>query len=178
VRVQREQSFLQICAADGKVTGPETGDLEVPNRRPFQGQGKGGSRFVFDGDFDAFDLERSCGILCVKFELAAQLSRSQCRAWVFEPQKRRDWNFEPGRNTDGLFAGRPLERLERRGERRTDARSSVAIAQTAHVEVGCGNKILHAKAAPYEIAFVEFDRQLTERQFKLTAHRYGVRAFV
>ena len=48
-----------------------------------------------------------------------------------------------------------LERLERRGERRTDARSSVAIAQTAHLDVGCGNKILHAKVAPYEIALIE-----------------------
>src|SRR5258708_15345131 len=46
----------------------------------------------------------------------------------------------------------------------------------SHLEVGRGNKILHAKGAPYEIAFVEFNRKLAEGQLELAAHRYSVGA--
>ena len=168
MRMHHEQPFAQIRVSNGKVARAKTGDLEVPNRGPFQSQGEGGSGFVFDRNFEAFDLERPRGVLSIKFEFAVQLSRSQCRAWIVEPRKRRHRDLQPGWNTHGLFARVPLERLDRCGESRADARGSVAIAQTAHREVCRGNKILHAKAAPYEIAVVEFNRKLAEGQLELT----------
>src|SRR5688572_8829484 len=144
-----EKPFPQrSLSTDSEISGPKTGDFKVPNRRSFQGQGEGRSGFVFDGHLDAFDLERAGRVRSVEFQLAAQFPRLERPARIIEAKKSRGGDPNPRWNMRRLFARGGFNRLDHRGKWRPDSGNSVAIPQTAHLDVGGRHKILKAKARP------------------------------
>jgi hypothetical protein len=94
VRPHHEKPFpQQFLGADSEISRAKAGDLKVPNRRAFQGQGEGRRRFVFDRHIDAFYIERPCSVRSVEFQLAAQFPRLERRARIREAKKSRGGDF-------------------------------------------------------------------------------------
>src|SRR4030095_972673 len=138
MRMKHEKPFGQFLVADCKITGAKTGNLEVPNRRAFQSQGKSADGLIFDRDIDAVNLERSTFVQGVEFKFADQFSGLERPARVVETKKRRNGYLDTGRNVDVLLTRGSLDRLDRRSERCANTRRAVAVAQAAHFNVSGG----------------------------------------
>jgi hypothetical protein len=167
---KHEKAVAELSAAKiAEVAGAKARDLEVPNRCSFQHIGKSDGYFVLDRHVAVVDFYRLGRIRVVDLLPAAEFPGRESPAGVIKTKEGRNRNLKPRWNTLGLLAGRSLNGLKRGDQWRSDTGTAVTVAQTTDFKLGGRDKVLEAKAGPYQFRFVEFDCELTEGQFKLSA---------
>src|SRR5262245_6007884 len=174
VRPQEHQRLGMRGPQD--VAEAEGLEAEVPDRRPLERERDRRALLDLERNRLAADRQRRSLVLAVELEPAAYPPARDLRAGILDAQERGGRDAQPRRDVFARGAGRAHALAERRGERRADPGTAMAVVETAQAEGVHRDEALEAEAGPDELVGLELDFEDPVGQRVAPARELDVRA--